>query len=242
MVFAGEESEDEVCPPNAAPRASVPRSLLTRHPAEEHSPRLPNPFRSPNHNLVPLAQESDDDDEWLHDVEDVPKDAELTEEDLRALESPAVTPKCSGPGNPAFGTAGADAFDAARNSPERPNRSGDFATRAVSDAAPARPRPVHVPNTPLQRKIARKLAAGKRQLHVKHAAGKELSSTFMDSTGTILQETSQSVQEISNAMRYLQGNLWELAATGITPWQRVPNNVAIPPDVFEKYNRAAEAS
>ena len=43
------------------------------------------------------------------------------------------------------------------------------------------------------------------------------------------------MQEISNAMRYLQGNLWELAATGIKPWQRVPNSVAIPPDVFEKY-------
>ena len=43
-------------------------------------------------------------------MEDVSKDAELTEEDLRALESPAVTPKCAGPGNPAFGTAGADAF------------------------------------------------------------------------------------------------------------------------------------
>jgi hypothetical protein len=158
------------------------------------------------------------------------------------LESPAVTPKCAGPGNPAFGTAGADAFDAVRNSPARPKTSGDLVARAVPGAAPARPRPAPVPNTPLQRKIARKLAAGKRQLHVKHAAGKELSSTFMDSTGTILQETSQSVQEISNAMRYLQGNLWELAATGITPWQRVPNNVAIPPDVFEKYNRAADAS
>ena len=28
----------------------------------------------------------------------------------------------------------------------------------------------------------------------------------------------------------------ELAATGTTPWQRVPNNVHIPPDIYEKYN------
>jgi len=51
------------------------------------------------------------------------------------------------------------------------------------------------------------------------------------------QETSQQIQEISNAMRFLQGNLWELAATGHTPWKRVPNNVHIPPDIYEKYNK-----
>ena len=158
MVFAGRNPRTR-CVSRTPPCAPAPGFLLTRHPAEEHSPRLPNPFRSPNHNLVPLAQESDDDDEWLNDVEDVPKDAELTEEDLRALESPAVTPKCSGPGNPAFGTAGSDAFDAARNSPERPTRSGDFATRAVSDAAPARP----VPSTsPTRRFSARSRASWPR--------------------------------------------------------------------------------
>ena len=79
-------------------------------------------------------------------MEDVPKDAELTEEDLRALESPRGDAEVLRvPRDPAFGTAGSDAFDAARNSPERPNRSAT-SPRAVSDAAPARPRPVHVPN------------------------------------------------------------------------------------------------
>ena len=38
-------------------------------------------------------------------------------------------------------------------------------------------------------------------------------------------------------MRFLQGNLWELVATGHTPWKRVPNNVHIPPDIYEKYNK-----
>lgn len=102
--------------------------------------------------------------------------------------------------------------------------------RAAARAAPAR-----VPNTALQRKMAAKMSAGKRALYYKHAQGHELAATFMNNTGTVLQETSQQIQEISNAMRYLQGNLWELAATGTTPWQRVPNNVHIPPDVYEKH-------
>ena len=46
----------------------------------------------------------------------------------------------------------------------------------------------------------------------KHVAGKELGATFLESAGTALQETSMSVQDISDATRRLQGNLWELAA------------------------------
>lgn len=106
----------------------------------------------------------------------------------------------------------------------------------ASTSSAIKPSPAKVPNTNLQRKIAGRIADGKRALYYKHASGRELAASFMDSTGTILQETSQQIQEISNAMRFLQGNLWELAATGATPWQRVPNNVHIPPDVYEKYN------
>lgn len=57
----------------------------------------------------------------------------------------------------------------------------------------------------------------------------------MASTGTILQETSQHVQETSHAMRYLCDCLWEVCATGVKPWSRIPNNVQIPPDIYEKY-------
>ena len=46
-----------------------------------------------------------------------------------------------------------------------------------------------------------------------------------------------SVQQISNAMRRLQGNLWQRAATGTQPWRRVPNSQRVPRDVYEKYKR-----
>jgi hypothetical protein len=42
-------------------------------------------------------------------------------------------------------------------------------------------------------------------------------------------------------MRRLQGNLWQLAATGTQPWRRVPNSQRVPRDVYEKYKRRKPA-
>jgi len=92
-------------------------------------------------------------------------------------------------------------------------------------------------STRAQRLLFKTAATASELLRRKHVAGKELGATFLESTGTALQETSMSVQEISNAMRRLQGNLWQLAATGTQPWRRVPNSQRVPRDVYDKYKR-----
>ena len=92
-------------------------------------------------------------------------------------------------------------------------------------------------STRAQRRLAQTAQTASELLRRKHVAGKELGATFLESTGTALQETSMSVQQISNAMRRLQGNLWQLAATGTQPWRRVPNSQRVPRDVYEKYKR-----
>ena len=92
-------------------------------------------------------------------------------------------------------------------------------------------------STRAQRLLFKTATNASAVLRRKHVAGKELGATFLESTGTALQETSMSVQEISNAMRRLQGNLWQLAATGTQPWRRVPNSQRVPRDVYDKYKR-----
>ena len=92
-------------------------------------------------------------------------------------------------------------------------------------------------STRAQRLLFKTATTASELLRRKHVAGKELGATFLESTGTALQETSMSVQEISNAMRRLQGNLWQLAATGPSPWRRVPNSQRVPRDVYDKYKR-----
>lgn len=92
-------------------------------------------------------------------------------------------------------------------------------------------------STRAQRLLFKTATTASAVLRRKHVAGKELGATFLESTGTALQETSMSVQEISNAMRRLQGNLWQLAATGPSPWRRVPNSQRVPRDVYDKYKR-----
>jgi len=92
-------------------------------------------------------------------------------------------------------------------------------------------------STRAQRLLSKTATTASELLRRKHVAGKELGATFLESTGTALQETSMSVQEISNAMRRLQGNLWQLAATGTQPWRRVPNSQRVPRDVYDKYKR-----
>lgn len=92
-------------------------------------------------------------------------------------------------------------------------------------------------STRAQRLLFKTATTASAVLRRKHVAGKELGATFLESTGTALQETSMSVQEISNAMRRLQGNLWQLAATGPSPWRRVNNKQRVPRDVYDKYKR-----
>jgi len=96
-------------------------------------------------------------------------------------------------------------------------------------------------STRAQRRLAKTASAASELMRRKHVAGKELGATFLESAGTALQETSMSVQDISDAMRRLQGNLWELAATGTQPWRRVPNSQRVPRDVYEKYKRRKPA-
>mmetsp|Transcript_32925 Transcript_32925/g.52743 ORF Transcript_32925/g.52743 Transcript_32925/m.52743 type:complete len:240 (+) Transcript_32925:315-1034(+) len=208
-------------------------------------------------------EESDDeDDDWLNDVEDEPKD--LNDDELCTSEStehPVAELEACSKGNDSVGI-GAEADKANAEGGKESNNvgrgvgvvkggrgatgSGDsknallHPANAAMGAGPASartPAPERVPNSHLQRKVAGKIARGKRALYYTHVSGREIAASYMNSTGVILQETSQQIQEISNAVRVLQNNLWELAATGSTPWQRVPNNVHIPPDIYEKYNR-----
>ena len=229
--------------PERRPRARVPLSPLTRfsriaHPAEERSRGSPTPSLTISR-PSPLAQESDDGDEWLDDVEDVSKDAELTEEDLRALESPAVTPKCAGPGNPAFGTAGSDAFDAAETRPSAPTGPAT-SPRAPSltppGETPSRPRPQHAAAAQDRAQVGRGEAPAAREARRGQGALIHVHGLHGDHPpGDV-----KSVQEISNAMRYLQGNLGSWRRRGSSRGRGCPTTWRYRQDVFEKYNRAAE--
>jgi hypothetical protein len=147
------------------------------------------------------GDESDSDDEdWLDDV-DV---AELTAEDIRAagLESPFVTPHVTPKAeasNTTFGgnavpgevDAGTDAGTGVgtRAVPGDDAGTGGKDTGAMhphpSSSQNATPRVRHdvsVPNTAAQRKLAARIAAGKKAMYVKHASGRELASSFMRGT------------------------------------------------------------
>ena len=206
--------------------------------------------------------EESDDDEWLDDVSDTPRAGDAPERDDAAgsfPDSPSGTPRES------RGDAGLRDGDAATFAESAAvtgalDASGITRTRletpasgATGDAsAKTRRPPSHILQPPedyqiaaarvdastrAQRRLAKTASAASELMRRKHVAGKELGATFLESAGTALQETSMSVQDISDATRRLQGNLWELAATGAQPWRRVPNSQRVPRDVYEKYKR-----
>ena len=144
------------------------------------------------------GDESDSDDEdWLDDV-DVP---ELTAEDIRAagLESPFVTPHVTPKAEASDGTFGGAPAEREGTAGTGVGAGAGVGTRVVpgDDAArdegardaarigepsvsAPRVRPaVSVPNTATQRKLATRIAAGRKAMYVKHASGRELASSFM---------------------------------------------------------------
>ena len=206
--------------------------------------------------------EESDDDEWLDDVSDTPRAGDAPERDDAAgsfPDSPSGTPRES------RGDAGLRDGDAATFAESAAvtgalDASGITRTRletsdgGAKTAASAKTRhpPSHILQPPedyqiaaarvdastrAQRRLAKTASAASELMRRKHVAGKELGATFLESAGTALQETSMSVQDISDATRRLQGNLWELAATGTQPWRRVPNSQRVPRDVYDKYKR-----
>ena len=195
------------------------------------------------------GDESDSDDEdWLDDV-DVP---ELTAEDIRAagLESPFVTPHVTPKaeasngtfgGVPAAeaeaGTAGAAAGVGTRVVPgdivARDAGARDAGTTPpIGEPSVSAPRvrlAVSVPNTPAQRKLATRIAAGRKAMYVKHASGRELASSFMRGTAA-----GAHCHDIDDSVRRLTANLAELASTGRTEWARVPKKSRPPPDIYDR--------
>ena len=203
------------------------------------------------------GDESDSDDEdWLDDV-DVP---ELTAEDIRAagLESPFVTPHVTpkaeasngtfGGNVPAerregaAGTAGVGAGvgtrvvpgdDAARDAGAR-DVGTTFQIGEPSVSAPAVRPAVVVPTTATQRKLATRIAAGRKAMYVKHASGRELASSFMRGTEEALSAAGAHCHDIDDSVRHLTANLAELASTGRTEWARVPEKSRPPPDIYDR--------
>ena len=171
-------------------------------------------------------ESEDEDDEWLDDVE-VSKD-EIVEADESREEAESDLPmdaakgaeegvvsEASG-GKSGLGAGGKDASEgggghaglSSSGGRKVGGKSSSSNSNANAKSSSAKPAFARVPNTSLQKKITGKLGDGRRALYYKHASGRELAASFMNSTGTILQETSQQIQEINNAMRYLQDNLW----------------------------------
>lgn len=207
--------------------------------------------------------EESDDDEWLDDVEDTLGGNEDADGDAASFlgESPAGTPRASANEGGVGGVAGVGTNSDPRMSPARTKPTihakseghvagtndttvtGSTSDAMKQDESAATTQPSRLPLQPVdrttrvQKRLTSKFENGEKSLKQKHVTGKELGMTFLESTGGALQETSQSVQEISNAMRRLQGNLWSLASTGVIAWQRVPNSQRVPRDVYEKYKR-----
>ena len=209
-------------------------------------------------------EEESDDDDWLDDVSDTPRAGNALGRNEAAasfLDSPSGTPRAShgdagsrdgdaatkvasetfaaGSGDAAISRPLVDASDrgATGDANATTRHPPSFSASAEEAAADASRRAARIDaNTRAQRRLATTASAASALLRRKHVAGKELGATFLESTGTALQETSMSVQDISNAMRRLQGNLWELASTGTRPWRRVPDAQRVPRDVYEKYN------
>ena len=199
------------------------------------------------------GDESDSDDEdWLDDV-DV---AELTAEDIRAagLESPFVTPHVTPKAEASNATFGGNAvpgevdagMDAGTGVGTRAV-PGDDAGTGGKDTGAMHPNPsssqnvtprvrhdVSVPNTAAQRKLAARIAAGKKAMYVKHASGRELASSFMRGTEEALSAVGGHCHDIDDSVRHLTANLAELAATGRTEWARVPEKSRPPPDIYDR--------
>ena len=180
-------------------------------------------------------QESDDDDDdWLDDVEVSKDEIDAEDESLSEVDVPiaslgagegdavadasggksgsggegSVGGKKDAGGEKAAGGGGGGHGGVMSSSGGKKAGGKSSSSSFSSSKSSGKPALVRVPNTPLQKKITGKLGDGKRELYFKHASGRELAASFMNSTGTILQETSQQIQEINNAMRYLQDNLW----------------------------------
>jgi hypothetical protein len=93
---------------------------------------------------------------------------------------------------------------------------------------------VSVPNTAAQRKLAARIATGKKAMYVKHASGRELASSFMRGTEEALSAAGGHCHDIDDSVRHLTANLAELAATGRTEWARVPEKSRPPPDIYDR--------
>jgi len=141
------------------------------------------------------------------------------------------------PDGGATSAAGIDANAATRHPPSSAASSDETAAKQKSRGEMASRRAIARvdASTRAQRRLAKTAIAASASLRRKHVAGEELGATFLESTGAALQETSMRVQEMSNATRRLQANLWALAATGTQPWRRVPNSQRVPRDVYDKY-------
>ena len=190
------------------------------------------------------GDESDSDDEdWLDDV-DV---AELTAEDIRAagLESPFVTPHVTPKAEASNGEvdAGMDAGTGVgtRAVPGDDAGTGGKHTGAMhphpsssQNGTPRVRQDVSVPNTAAQRKLAARIATGKKAMYVKHASGRELASSFMRGTEEALSAAGGHCHDIDDSVRHLTANLAELAATGRTEWARVPEKSRPPPDIYDR--------
>jgi len=206
--------------------------------------------------------EESDDDEWLDDVSDTPRAGDAPERGDAAgsfPDSPSGTPRESRGdaglrdgdaatfAESAAVTGALDASGITRTRLETPDGGATGDASAKTRHPPSRilqpPEDYQIAaarvdaSTRAQRRLAKTASAASELMRRKHVAGKELGATFLESAGTALQETSMSVQDISDATRRLQGNLWELAATGTQPWRRVPNSQRVPRDVYEKYKR-----
>jgi hypothetical protein len=105
------------------------------------------------------------------------------------------------------GGATGDASATTRHPPSHIlNPPKDVAERSGDRRAPSRRAAARVDaSTRAQRRLAKTASAASELLRRKHVAGEELGATFLESAGTALQETSMSVQDISDAMRRLAG-------------------------------------
>ena len=266
-VYVGEESEvrarvdapaPSTPPPPPPPPRAVPTSLRPASDAvriSTHAP-APHPTIHPSSRSLERAQESEDEDSWLHDAPETA--ARPTEEDLRALASPIATPRDTPPASPKRSDdatrpilpedLASEGLDAAAPGPG-PGASSDATTlAALAQTQTLNPNPTTTtrvdvapppPRSATQKKFASKLVvvAARRAARVELAKARESADNYMTQTGVLLQESSQHVQEIDNAQRRLHANLWELSSCAADkPWGRVGKGVSVPPEIRARHD------
>lgn len=266
-VYVGEESEVRARVDAPAPSTPPPHPPRARSPPP--SVPLPTPFASrltrprpihpsihPSSRSLERAQESEDEDSWLHDAPETA--ARPTEEDLRALASPIATPRDTPPASPKRSDdatrpilpedLASEGLDAAAPGPG-PGASSDATTlAALAQTLTLNPNPTTTtrvdvapppPRSATQKKFASKLVvvAARRAARVELAKARESADNYMTQTGVLLQESSQHVQEIDNAQRRLHANLWELSSCAADkPWGRVGKGVSVPPEIRARHD------